>query len=105
MNFLFIRKHFVFSVKNSKSFLFYNCRINIPYLGMHFIDPIEEAFFKFWTHSLRFPFSVLIYAAFLKKHVIFVLENLDIVGWFGMVVSCSSLNSPFREIFLGYIFS
>ncbi len=77
MSFLFIRKHFVFSVKNSKSHVFYHSRRNIHSLGMHFIDPSEEGLFKFWMHSVRFPLSI---------------------------GELQFFKSPFREIFLEHIF-
>ncbi len=64
MNLLFIRSHFMFSVKNSNTHLFYHLRRNILSLGMHFIDPHEEGLFNFRMHSPRFPLSVWIYDAF-----------------------------------------
>ncbi len=64
MNYLFIRKHFIYSVKDSNAHLFYHFRRNIQFLGMHFIDSSEEGLVKFCMHSLPFLLSVWIDEAF-----------------------------------------
>ncbi len=48
VNFLFIRTYFIYSIKNSKTHLFYYFRRNLHSLGMHFYWPI-------WGGSFQCP--------------------------------------------------
>ncbi len=59
---------------------------------MYLIDPIEESLFIFWIHSLHSSLSVRINVAFLFSMEL-CIEHLEIAGWLGVEVSCSSWNA------------
>ncbi len=92
MNFFFIRTHFIHSVKNSSPISFIISEETFTPGHVFLLTHVREPF--------QFPDAFPPISAILDcrrvsgKHESFFWYNLEIVGWIGKMVSCSSLKAP-----------